>query len=354
MELTIKKIDRASKLELPKDLIFGAMFADHMFEMDYSPDKGWHNATIKKFENLSLHPAAMVLHYGQEIFEGMKAYRHADGKIALFRPEKNFERMNVSAKRLCMPEFDVPFMVEALKKLVDIDRDWVPKEEGQSLYIRPFMIATDPYVGVRASDTYKLLIIASPVGLYYPQGLKPVPILVADQYVRAVKKGVGFTKCGGNYAAGMIAQKEAKEKGYTQVLWLDAIENKYIEEVGTMNLFVQFENEVATPELAGSILAGVTRMSTIEVLKDWGYKVNERNISIEELYESFENGTLKEIFGTGTAATISCVGKLEYKGKILDTTNGVTGDLSRRLYDHITGIQFGKVEDKFNWLSFID
>lgn len=354
MELNIKKFERTSKVELPEDLVFGAMFSDHVFEMDYSSEKGWHNATIKRLENLSLHPASMVFHYGQEIFEGMKAYRQPDGKIGLFRPEKNFERMNVSAKRLCMPEFDVNFAVEALKELISIDRDWVPAHEGQSLYIRPFMIATDPYVGVKASDTYKLIIINSPVGLYYPQGLKPVPILVADNYVRAVKKGVGYTKCGGNYAGGMIAQKEAKEKGYTQVLWLDAIENKYIEEVGTMNIFIQFENEIVTPALGGSILAGVTRMSVIEVLKDWGYNVNERQVSIEEVYKAYDNGSLKELFGTGTAATISCVGKLEYQGRIIDPSNGVTGELSTRLYNEITGIQFGKVADRFNWMNYID
>lgn len=354
MELVVKKFERTSKVELPKDLVFGSIFSDHVFEMDYSPSKGWHNAEIKKLENLSIHPAAMVLHYGQEIFEGMKAYRQPDGKtIGLFRPDKNFERMNVSAKRLCMPEFDVNFAIEALKELVSADRDWVPSLEGQSLYIRPFMIATDPYVGVRASDTYKFLIITTPVGLYYPQGLKPVPILVADKYVRAVKKGVGFTKCGGNYAAGLIAQKEAKEKGYTQVLWLDACENKYIEEVGTMNLFVAFENEIATPELGGSILAGVTRMSAIEVLKDWGYTVNERMIEINEVFESYEKGTLKELFGTGTAATISCVGKLEYKDKIIDPSNGITGEISTKLYNEITGIQFGKIQDRFNWMVYL-
>ena len=354
MQLNIQKVERENKVELPQDLVFGKMFTDHMFEMDYSPEQGWHNATIRKYENLSMDPAAMVLHYGQEIFEGMKAYRQQDGKIGLFRPEKNFERMNVSAKRLCMPEFDVDFMVEALRKLVEVDRDWVPTGEGQSLYIRPFMIATDPYVGVRASFTYKLLIIMTPVGLYYPEGLKPVPILVAEDYVRAVKKGVGFTKCGGNYAGGMIAQAKAKEEGYTQVLWLDAKEQKYVEEVGTMNFFAAFEDEVVTPELGGSILAGVTRMSAIDVLRDWGYKVTERQLELAELYEAADAGKLKEMFGTGTAATISCVGKLKYGEKIIEVSKDEAGDISKRLYNEITGIQFGKVEDRFGWMNIID
>jgi len=354
MQLNIQKVEREKKVELPKDLVFGTMFTDHMFEMDYSPEKGWHNATIKKYEDLKLNPAAMVFHYGQEIFEGLKAYRQPDGKIGLFRPEKNFERMNVSAKRLCMPEFDVDFMVEALRKLVELDRDWVPHYEGQSLYIRPFMIATDPYVGVRASFTYKLLIICTPVGLYYPEGLKPVPIMVSEDYVRAVKKGVGFTKCGGNYAGGMIAQQQAKNAGYTQVLWLDAKEQKYVEEVGTMNFFAAFENEIVTPELGGSILAGVTRMSAIDVLRDWGYTVNERQLEINELYEANDNGTLKEMFGTGTAATISCVGKLQFGKKVIEISKGEAGEISKRLYNEITGIQFGKVEDKFRWMNIID
>ncbi len=354
-KINYQLIKRETPVELPEQLIFGRTFTDHMFEMDYNPEKGWHNATIKPYENFSMNPAAMGLHYGQEIFEGLKAYKQVDGKVAMFRPEKNFERLNNSSKRLCMPEHDVDFLLEALKELVKIEQDWIPTKPGHSLYIRPVVFATDPFLGVRPSEQYKLMMLLSPVGPYYPEGFKPVKILCNDKYVRAVRKGVGCCKTGGNYAAGLLGQVEAKKEGYSQVLWLDAIEQKYLEEVGTMNIFVQFENEVATPSLAsGSILPGVTRMSSLQILRDWGYNVNERNISIDEIIAGYEAGTLRELFGTGTAAIISSVGRLKYNDKLLLFSDDEAGELGSRLYQELTDIQWGRKEDRYNWLTYID
>ncbi len=347
-------VSRTSPVELPENLIFGRNFSDHMLIADYNPSEGWHNVTITKVKDLQLSPAAMCLHYGQEIFEGMKAYKHQNGKIALFRPEENFKRMNRSAERLCMAQLDVDEMLEALVELVKVDKDWIPTKPGHSLYIRPTMISTDPFLGVRPSDTYKFFVLLSPVGPYYPEGFKPVPILATDEYVRAVRKGVGYCKAAGNYAASLMAQAEAKKQGYTQVLWLDAIEQRYIEEVGTSNIFIRFKDEVATSGLTGSILPGVTRMSVIQILRDWGYKVNERNIDIQEVIDGYKDGNLVEIFGAGTAAVISSVGKLKFKDHemVFDMDNA--GELSKKLYAEITGIQYGIKEDKYNWLKFVE
>jgi len=328
---------------------FGKYFTDHMFIMDYDTGKGWHSPRIVPYAPIELEPSAMVFHYGQAIFEGLKAYNGKDGKVLLFRPLKNMERVNVSNERLCIPPIDIDFGVEAIKALVAIDKDWIPTLEGTSLYIRPFIIATDPYVGVRPSDSYMFIIILSPVGAYYPTGLDPVKIYVESHYVRAVKGGMGFTKTAGNYAASLKAQMEAKKKGYTQVLWLDGVEKKYVDEVGTMNVFFKIGGEILTPSLEGSILSGITRMSVIELLKDWGYKVTERRISIDEVYVAAKNGTLDEAFGTGTAAVISPVGELNRDGDIITINNGETGELSSRLYDAITGIQSGAIADKFDW-----
>lgn len=344
-----------SQVSLPDNLVFGRNFSNHIFEMDYDPNEGgWINPRIKKYEEFSLSPAAMSLHYGQEIFEGLKAYKHADGKIALFRPEKNFERMNRSAKRLCMPEIDINFVVEALKELVRIDQDFIPTKEGHSLYIRPVMFSTDPFLGVRPSEKYKLFILLSPVGPYYPEGFKPVKIMATKDYVRAVRKGVGECKTAGNYAASLLGQKIAREQGYSQVLWLDAIEQKYLEEVGTMNIFVQFKDEVVTPPLQGTILPGVTRMSVIQLLKDQGYNVNERRVTIDEVVAGYKDGTLLELFGTGTAAIISSVGRLKYGDELLKFSDDEAGELGKKLYKEITDIQFGRAEDKFNWLTYLD
>ena len=299
--------------------------------------------------HLSLEPSAMCLHYGQSVFEGMKAYRTADDRVLLFRPEKNMARLNSSNDRLCIPQIDEEFAQKAIEKLVSVDRDWIPKSEGASLYIRPFIIGVDPHVGVHPADHLLFIVICCPVGAYYPEGLDPVKIYVEDKYVRAVRGGMGFVKTAGNYAASLKSQDEAEKQNYTQVLWLDGIERKYIEEVGTMNVFFVIDDEVITPALQGSILPGITRMSTIEMLKEWGMKVTERQISIEEIAEAAKDGRLKEAFGTGTAAVISPIGHLKWEDNIMIINNGEIGPISQKLYDTLTGIQWGKLEDKLNW-----
>lgn len=331
------------------NLIFGHHFTDHMFIMEYEEGKGWYDPAIIPYQPISLDPSTMIFHYGQAIFEGLKAYKSKNDKVLLFRPRKNMERINISNERLCIPPIDVDFAVEAIKTLVDIDRDWIPEAEGTSLYIRPFIIATDPYLGVRPSKTYKFMIILSPVGAYYPEGINPVKIYVEPKYVRAVKGGTGHAKTAGNYASSLKAQVEAQEKGYTQVLWLDGLERKYIEEVGTMNVFFKINGEVVTPSLEGSILDGITRDSTIRLLKDWNIPVVERRITIEELFDAQAKGILEEAFGTGTAAVISPIGELNWDGNIIIVNNGETGELSKRIYDTITGIQSGSLEDEFGW-----
>ena len=354
-EINFQLVERDSKVQLPENLVFGRNFTDHIFEMDYNEDLGgWINPTIKKFENFKMSPAAMALHYGQAIFEGLKAYKQDDGRVALFRPEQNFGRLNKSSKRLCMPETDTDFLMEALKELVKVDQDWIPTKPGHSLYIRPVVFATDPFLGVRPGNTYKLFIMLSPVGPYYPEGFKPVPILVTDKYVRAVRKGIGDCKAAGNYAASLMAQREAKAEGYSQVLWLDAIEQKYIEEVGTMNIFIQFKDEVVTPMLTGSILPGITRLSVLEILRDWDYNVSERNVSIDEVAKAYEDGNLVELFGAGTAAVISSIGKLKYKDLVMKFSDTEAGELGKKLYKEITDIQYGRIEDRYNWLTYLD
>lgn len=330
---------------------FGKIFSDHMFVMNYDEGQGWHDARIVPYGPFELMPAAMCLHYGQEVFEGMKAYRTTAGKIVLFRPEKNMARLNISNERLCIPKIDEEFCVEAIKKLVEIEQDWVPHAEGASLYLRPFIFATDPVIGVHPAHHLTFMVICSPSGAYYPEGIDPVKIYVEQNYVRAVKGGMGFTKTAGNYAASLKAQDESEKQGYTQVLWLDGVERKYIEEVGTMNVFFVIGDEVVTPALQGSILSGITRMSSIELLRSWGLKVTERKLSINEVSEAYDKGQLKEAFGTGTAAVISPIGELKWGNKIMKINNGEIGEISQRLYDEMTGIQWGKVEDKFGWIQ---
>ena len=349
----IKFIEAKNLKEKPdmKNLGFGNYYTDYMFVMDYTEGKGWHDARIEPYGPLMMEPASMVLHYGQATFEGLKAYYGVDGDIRLFRPEKNMERLNKSNKRLCIPELDVDFAIEGIKKLVKMEKDWIPTEPGTSLYIRPFVIATDVHVGVHPSHTYKFIVILSPVGAYYKEGINPVKIYVEDDFVRAVKGGLGYAKTAANYAASLKSQVIAEGKGYTQVLWLDGINRKYIEEVGTMNVMFVIDGEVVTPELNGSILPGITRMSTIELLRDAGYKVTERRVSIEEVFEAAENGKLDEAFGTGTAAVISPIGVLEWEGKKITINDGKIGQISQKVYDTITGIQSGAVEDKFGWIT---
>lgn len=328
---------------------FGKIFTDHMFVCDYSEDKGWHDARIEPFHDIALSPACMVFHYAQEMFEGLKAYRAADGRVLLFRPDKNIERMNNTNERMCIPYVDPDFALEAIKTIVKVDEDWIPSAPNTSLYIRPFIIATDPFLGVHPSHTYKFIIILSPSGSYYAAGLNPVKIAVEDEYVRAVRGGTGFAKVGGNYAASLIGQKKAEESGYAQVLWLDGIYHKYIDEVGAMNVFFKINGEIVTPSLEGNILPGVTRRSAIELLRAEGYTVTERRVSIDEVWEASQNGTLEEMFGTGTAAVVSPVGELYWGDKKMTINNFEIGEVSGKLYNDLTSIQWGKVEDKFGW-----
>lgn len=350
MEITINKT-ASPKAKPTGKLGFGKVFTDHMFVMDYNPEKGWHDPRIVPYQPVSFDPATMVFHYGQAVFEGLKAYVTEDGEVRLFRPEKNFERLNLSNDRLAIPKLDEEFCLKALKTLVEIDRDWIPKQPGSSLYIRPFIIATDAYLGVKPSDTYKFFIICSPSGLYYEEGLEPVKIYVEDKYVRAVRGGMGFTKAAGNYAVSIKAQVIAHDKGYSQVLWLDGVEQKYIEEVGAMNIFFKVNGEVITPMLNGSILGGITRMSVIEMLKKWGVPVSERRISIEELYEAYQKGQFEECFGTGTAAVISPVGTLRWQDHVMEIGGGKIGETTQKLYDTITGIQTGTIKDDMGWVE---
>lgn len=354
-DFNIEILERETNVILPENLVFGKIYSDHMFEIDYDENLGgWHNPTIRKFGNINLSPAAMVLHYGQTIFEGLKAYKQVDGRIALFRPEKNVERLNRSAKRMCIPEIDPNLVLQAMLELVRIDKDWIPTKPGHALYIRPVLFASEPLLGVRTSENFKLIIMLSPVGPYYPEGFKPVPILATNKYVRAIRKGIGEAKTAGNYAASLMGQQEAKNEGYSQVLWLDGIEQKYLEEVGSMNIFVQFKNEVTTPMLTGSILPGITRMSVLQILKDWKYNVTERMISIEEVINAYKKGELIEIFGTGTAAVISSVSKLKYNETLLQFNDNEAGELGTKLYNELSGIYYGKIEDRHGWMTYID
>lgn len=346
--------DRIGEIEFPKNLGFGLIYTDHVFEMDYAPGKGWHNAAIKPLHNLNMHPATMFIHYGQAIFEGLKAFKSINGDTVIFRPEKHIERLNNSARRMCIPEIDVPFVLNALTELILIEKDWVPTGEGESLYIRPFVFGSDPVLGVKPATQFKLIILLSPVGPYYPEGFKPVKILAQDNYVRAIRKGLGECKTPANYAASLLATEEARKQGFTQVLWMDAVEQKYIEEVGTMNVFVRFKNEIATPKLTGGILPGVTRASVIQILKDWEMNVTERLISMEEIISEYKLGNVLGIFGTGTAAVISSIGLLKYKDLEMNFDCTKPGDLAVKLFEKLTSIHRGKVEDEYNWLVNVE
>ena len=344
-----KTTEPKAKPAAGQKLGFGKIFTDHMFIMNYTEGKGWHDARIEPFHNLSLSPAAMVYHYGQEMFEGLKAYKNDKGEVFLFRPDMNAKRTNATNDRLVIPQLPIEDFVQAVSAVVDVDRDWIPTDPGTSLYIRPFIIATDEFLGVAPSKTYLFMVILSPSGAYYESGLAPVGIWIEDEYVRAVRGGIGFAKTGGNYAASLIAQQKAHDAGYSQVLWLDGVERKYIEEVGAMNIFFKIAGKVITPALSGSILPGITRDSTIQLCKSWGYEVEERKISADELLKAQQDGTLEEVFGTGTAAVISPVGKLRYKDTVMTIGDGTTGKLSLKLYETITGIQTGILPDTMGW-----
>lgn len=348
------RIERSKNLKpKPTDeskLGFGKIFTDHMFLMDYDSEKGWYDPRIVPYGPISLDPAATCLHYGQLIFEGLKAYRTAENKIVMFRPEKNMERLNNSGDRLCIPPIDVDFMVNAIAELVRVDEDWIPKSEGTSLYIRPFVMSTEAFLGVHPANNYLFCIILSPVGSYYAGGLAPVRIYVENNYVRAVKGGTGFAKCASNYAASLRSQVDAEAQGYSQVLWLDGAEHKYVEEVGSMNVCFVIGDEVVTPELNGSILPGITRASVLEVLRSWGMKVSERRLSMQELSDAYDKGLLKEAFGTGTAAVISPIGELRWDDKVMIIGDNKIGDVSQKLYDEITAIQRCEKKDPFSWV----
>lgn len=328
---------------------FGKLFSDHMFTLPYGADKGWHNPTIEPYRAFSLDPAAMCLHYGQLIFEGLKAYRGKGGEIYLFRPMENIRRMNNSARRLCMPTVDEDLFMEALKELVLLEKDWIPKGRGTSLYIRPTMIATEKALGVHPASEYLFFIITGPVGAYYPEGFSPTKIYVVEDYVRAAPGGIGNVKAAGNYAASLFAMSIAIRNGYTQVLWLDAIHHKYVEEVGTSNIFFLIGDELITPPLGGTILPGVTRDSVIKLAKSWGIQLSERPLSMEEIIEACNRGTLKEAFASGTAAVVSPIGQLFYREKEYFVNGGRTGELTERLYNDMLQVQYGEKEDPFGW-----
>jgi len=349
----IKFIKAETLKQKPTDeskLGFGKIFTDYMFTMEYDLENGWHNPCVKPYQPLSLDPSTSVLHYGQSIFEGMKCYRRADGGLQLFRPMDNFARMNRSADRLSIPQFDEELAMEGLKKLLEVEKDWVPHNVGTSLYIRPTIIATDAMLGVHAAHHYLFFIILSPVGAYYAQGLAPVGIYVEDTYVRAVRGGFGFAKTAGNYAASIKAGEVAAKKGYAQVLWLDGVEQKYVEEVGAMNMMFKINGKIITPMLNGSILAGITRDSVLKLAAHMGIPTEERRIAIDEIFDAAKNGTLEEAFGTGTAAVVSPVGELcRGEEKVIISGNQI-GKTTQKLYDTLTGIQWGTVEDPFGWI----
>ena len=351
MKLTITKADQLKTKPDDSKLSFGTIFTDYMFNMDYNPQDGWHNPRIEPYASIDMDPATMVLHYGQGVFEGLKAYRTETGAVQLFRPIDNFKRMNNSSRRLCIPEIDENLALDFLKKLLTIEKDWVPSAPGTSLYIRPTIIATDPFLGVRASHTYRFFIILSPVGAYYAEGFNPVKIWVTRHYVRAVRGGVGEAKTPGNYAASLYAAEQAHKHGYTQVLWLDGIEQEYIEEVGAMNIFFVINGELITPMLNGSILPGITRDSVIGLAKMWGIKVSERKIGISEVIDVHASGKLDEIFGSGTAAVISPVGEIKYGDTVITVSDGKVGAMAKKFYKELTDIQYGKTKDPAGWIE---
>lgn len=350
MDIKIERVDHPRTLPDDSQLGFGQLFTDHMFNMDYTPESGWHNPRIEPYRPIVMDPATMVLHYGQAIFEGLKAYRTSENKIQLFRPDQNVARLNRSAHIICIPEVDQGLALDAIINLVAVEKDWVPRAPETSLYIRPTVIAMDPYLGVRPSHTYRFFVILSPVGAYYPEGFNPVKIWVTDQYVRAVRGGLGEAKTPANYAASLYGAEEAKRAGYTQVLWLDAVKQRFIEEVGTMNIFFVLDGKIVTPPLGGSILPGITRDSVLTLAKHWGLTAEEKPITIDEVMAAHKNGSLQEIFGSGTAAVISPVSHLAWRDAVITVGNGGVGPIAQKLYAAITDMQYGRSEDPFGWI----
>ena len=353
MDISITRNPSPAEKPDPSTLGFGKIFTDHMFVMNYTAGQGWHDARIVPFGTISLHPASTVLHYGSEIFEGLKAYRRADGKVQLFRPIENIRRMNRSAERMCLPQIPESDAMEILTEFIRLEQDWVPSAPGTSLYIRPFMFGNDETLGVHSVKNAVFMIITSPVGSYYKEGINPVKIMIESTDVRAVRGGTGEAKCGGNYAASNRAGEKAEEKGYSQVLWLDGVERRYIEEVGAMNVMFKISGEIVTPRLSGSILPGITRKSCIELLRSEGYTVSERLISVDELEQAMETGTLEEAWGCGTAAVVSPIGELCYNDRKFTVNGGRIGKVTQLLYDTLTGIQWGTLADSFGWTQEI-
>jgi len=351
MEIIKTKHSRRDQIDF-ENLGFGEVFSDHMLIMDYK-DGEWGSAQIVPYGTIEVFPAMCSFHYGQMIFEGLKAFYTRMGAINIFRPQKYHERMNQSSQRLCIPEMSFDLFMDGLKELVTLDKEWVPKKRGYSLYIRPFIFATDSFLGVKISQTYRFMIITSPVGAYYKEGINPVKLITPGDYIRAAKGGLGAAKTPANYAATLLPAEEAKKKGFTQVLWLDGIKRKYVEEVGTMNLFFFIGDKLITPPLEGTILPGVTRDSVIRLARDWNIKLLERKISTDEIFKTAKEGKLKEAFGSGTAAVISPVGEIYHNDKRIVINKGKIGPLSQKLYDEITGIQYGEKVDKFGWCHFI-
>ncbi|QRK11432.1 branched-chain amino acid aminotransferase [Archangium violaceum] len=350
------EVQRAATLKpkpSPEGLGFGKYFADHMFRMDYSPERGWHQARILPHAPLGLDPAAAVLHYAQAVFDGSKVFRGKDGQLRAFRIDDHCKRLAASADRLAMAAVPPEVAREAIEALVKLEADWVPNAPGTSLYVRPVVIASEPFLGVRPADKYIFFVILSPVGSYFAGGAETVRIWVEQEHTRAAPGGLGGAKAAANYAAGLKASVEAKKRGYAQVLWLDALEHQYIEEVGTMNLFVRIGDEIITPPLDGTFLPGITRESVLTLLRDWGMKVSERKLAISELREAHKKGELREVFGTGTAAVISPVGGLGFQDGELRIGDGKVGEVSQRLYDTVTGIQNGTLPDRHGWMSII-
>jgi len=351
MELEILPLDQPKPpIADESNLAFGKQFTDRMLVMRFTAERGWQSARIQPYGPFSLDPAAMVLHYSQEIFEGLKAFRRPDGSVALFRPKDNIARFNRSAARMCMPEVDEEFFFDSLLELIRLESAWVPKSEGTSLYIRPTMIASEPMLGVRPADEYLCYVILSPVGAYYKGGIAPVKIWISDHYVRAAHGGTGEAKTGGNYAASLMAAREAAENGYDQVLWLDAREKKYVEEVGSMNMLFLYDGKIVTSPLQGTVLDGITRRSTLTLLKDLGYQIEERALTVDEVMEGAQNGRLQEAFGTGTAVVISPVGSFCYRGECVTLGDGEPGELTMKLYRELTDIQYGRQPDRYNWI----
>ena len=348
-EIRIQRTEHPAPKPDPNGLGFGRIFSDHMFLMDYSLELGWHDPRIVPYAPFTLDPSAMVFHYAQEVFEGLKAYRAPDGGVQLFRPADNGQRLADSCERLCIPPVPVEDFVAAVKALVEVDAGWVPSAPGTSLYIRPFIIATDANLGVHASHTYIFCIITGPVGAYYASGIDPVKIYVESADVRAVRGGTGYAKCGGNYAASIRAGERAEAEGYAQVLWLDGVERKYIEEVGSMNVMFKIDGKIVTPALTGSVLPGITRRSCLELLRDWGYEVEERLVTAQELFDAGAGGRLEEARGTGTAAVVSPIGEMGWEDKHVVVNGGQIGPVTQKLYDTLTGIQWGTQPDPHGW-----